>query len=365
MDTTGPQPDQPATSDNAPHQPGTPWSPDDQWRPPDQPAPQPSQAPQPSYAPQPETAGQTAPQWLAGDQWNAQPSYPAQPGYPPQPGQPGYPAQPGQPGFPAQPGVPAQPGQAWSQWAPGQPQAPRKRARSVVFTVLAVIIVVLGCLGTAVYSAVRIGNNVKEAAARQPEVPYPFPSFPTAGPSTSADSDDEDGTVTGPQASSYPVRQDDDLERVCDGWYYPQSPKLASGLNPVSIFTSDRQGYSGRYHESIYDIPYGLSKSVQDAYDPKSAAKVRLVACVDQTSTGKTVRNCKFDDPKPDKATLKQAYYRFSLYEVATGRKLADKKVYGEDDKCPYLALVGADHTIYSKVGDRQLYELLRKYVQK
>jgi hypothetical protein len=62
---------------------------------------------------------------------------------------------------------------------------------------------------------------------------------------------------------------------------------------------------------------------------------------------------------------MKTATYHLSLYEVATGHRLLDKRVSGEDEDCPTVVLLGGDKTVYSKVGDRQLYELLRNYVMK
>jgi hypothetical protein len=96
--------------------------------------------------------------------------------------------------------------------------------------------------------------------------------------------------------------------------------------------------------------------------DPK---KSQLMGCVDLERAGGRLKKCTFDDPKPETIAMKQAFYRVRLYEVATGKKLLDKKVTGEDEDCPPLVFLVGDKNIYSEVGDRQLYELFRPYVMR
>jgi hypothetical protein len=90
---------------------------------------------------------------------------------------------------------------------------------------------------------------------------------------------------------------------------------------------------------------------------------VRLVACVDLTQTGKKIKTCKFDEGQ--KIPMREAKYRLALYEVATGKKVLEKTLTGEDEECPFMVLLGADRNVYSQVGDRQFYETLKKYVEK
>lgn len=131
----------------------------------------------------------------------------------------------------------------------------------------------------------------------------------------------------GPRASTYPVREANDLARVCDHWYYPQSPKYTGKApHPISVGTVDSKEFTTRYMSAFVDIPYELGATVQKAWAPSKPAKSQLMACVDLASTGtKVLKNCKFDDPKPAKLPMKTAAYHLSLYEVATGRKLLDK----------------------------------------
>ncbi|HEY0001027.1 MAG TPA: hypothetical protein VGB74_11275, partial [Actinoplanes sp.] len=99
--------------------------------------------------------------------------------------------------------------------------------------------------------------------------------------------------------------------------------------------------------------------------DAENPAKSQLMACVDLTTVGGQVKKCKYTDPDPDTVSLRRANYQLRLFEVATGRKLVDKKLAGENEECPMFVMVGADKTIYTLPTDRQLYELLRPYVVK
>jgi hypothetical protein len=139
----------------------------------------------------------------------------------------------------------------------------------------------------------------------------------------------------------------------------------SSGTQPASIFTRESKDFDTRTQTTLYDIPRWYTTQKQKAWDPKSPAKVRLVGCVDLASSGKKVRTCKFDDPKGLKVPMREGTYRVALYEVATGRKVVDKRVKGEQEECPFLVLLGADRNIYSQVEGRRLYELFRKYVEK
>jgi hypothetical protein len=90
-----------------------------------------------------------------------------------------------------------------------------------------------------------------------------------------------------------------------------------------------------------------------------------MVACLDRVSTGGTIRRCTYDDPKPDTVTLVQAKWRLRVHEVATGRKLLEKALSGDDRACPFVALVGADKKIYSTVSDKTVLANLRNLVNR
>ena len=247
--------------------------------------------------------------------------------------------------------TPGQP--VFQPWQPPAPPPAPRRSRWGIWATAIVVVLALGCLGAVTYSGMRALRTTTATAAKGLTAPV-LPSTSAAGPKT------------GPRASSYPVRKPDDLQRVCDQWYYPKSPKVkSSGTQPVSIFAQDSKDFDTRHEATLYDIPNWYTKPKQQAWDPSSPGKVRLVACVDLVQTGKKVKSCKYDDPKGLKIPLREAKYRLALYEVATGKKVIEKTLSGEDDECPFMVLLGADRNVYSQVGDRQYYELLKKYVEK
>jgi hypothetical protein len=247
--------------------------------------------------------------------------------------------------------TPGQP--VFQPWQPPAPPPAPRRSRWGIWATAIVVVLALGCLGAVTYSGMRALRTTTATAAKGLTAPV-LPSTSAAGPKT------------GPRASSYPVRKPDDLQRVCDQWYYPKSPKVkSSGIQPVSIFTRDSKDFDSRTETTLYDIPNWYTAKKQKAWDPKSPAKVRLVSCVDLVSSGKKLRTCKFDDPKGLKVPMREGTFRLALYEVATGKKLVDKRLKGKNKECPFLVLLGADRTIYSQVDDRQIYDLLKKYVEK
>jgi hypothetical protein len=161
------------------------------------------------------------------------------------------------------------------------------------------------------------------------------------------------------------VRNDDDLARVCDGWYYPQSPKFAGkGPHQIAMGVVDSVLLPSRHIRAAVTVP-DLRESIWRAWIPEKAAKTQLVACVDLTRSGSRLKSCKYDDPKPETIGMTQAFYRLRLYEAATGRKLLDRPVTGEDEKCPSAVFLAQGEGLYSEVDDRQLYELLKGFVMK
>jgi hypothetical protein len=281
--------------------------------------------------------------------------YPPQP-YPPQPpavppyGSP-YPYAGPQPGWPAPP-------------QPYLPPPPQRISKWLVPTIVLFAVVVLGCVAGAGYLVVRGADRAATTTA-DPEHPG-LDGLDGAGSSATGVPEDNETIPAGPRAATYPVREDDDLGRVCDQWYYPQSPKYAgAAAHQISVgIVSDRDLKTRSVHP-LFDIPYGLGSSVEKAWRAEKPAKSQLMACVDLVTVGGQLKKCTYDDPKPDTLSLRRGTYQLRLFEVATGRKLLDKKLTGEDEACPSLVFVGDDKTIYSKPADRQFYELLRPYVVK
>ncbi|MFI7608990.1 hypothetical protein ACIBTV_28280 [Micromonospora sp. NPDC049366] len=177
------------------------------------------------------------------------------------------------------------------------------------------------------------------------------------GPSLSAQ------PVLGPEASAYGPTEVQDLNRMCDdNIYYPQSPQRAGKApHPVVVLVDDGSGL--RHQDSGYYYPEGLSDRVERTWAAQEPSKVQMVACLDRVSAGTTIRQCAFDDPRPDKLPLVRAGWRLRVYEVATGRTLLDKAMPGDDRSCPYVVMLFGERKIYAKVSDKALLAALRKLV--
>jgi hypothetical protein len=226
------------------------------------------------------------------------------------------------------------------------------------------VLAVFGCLSAI---GVTVMRQADRAAAELPSrelLPDPDSLGPDA--TTTPEPEELESEPAGPKASSYPVREHDDLSRVCDEWYYPQSPKFAGkGPHQIAVGVIDRKDFPSRIVKSSVDVPYSLNEKAWRAWMPSDAAKTQLMVCVDLLTTGKQVRKCTFEDPKDEQIPMIRATYQVRLFEVSTGRKLVDKKVTGNDDKCPSMVLMGSDRTIYTAVDDRDLYEMFRGHVMK
>ncbi|MCA2218105.1 hypothetical protein [Jidongwangia harbinensis] len=260
---------------------------------------------------------------------------------------------PGQPGWVPPPGPPPT--------GPPAGPPPKKRSPLLIPALIAVALVATSCVGAIGYGGIRLANNLNAAQERAEDGTRPAYAGDT--PKRKSDAADDDAPV-GPRASSYPVRTREDLGRVCEQWYYPQSPKYKAGsTNPVGVQIKDEEELGWR-PQSIYMSSYQNPGATQKAWDPKDPAKARLVACMHRVDNGRKLRSCKFDEPKTT-VPMREGIYRLSLYEVATGKRLAEKKVAGEQDECPFMVMLRGDRTIYSGVDERQLYETFRKYVEK
>ncbi|GIE02200.1 hypothetical protein [Paractinoplanes durhamensis] len=351
----------------SPPLPQAPAHPDAQWQRPD------GQPQQPQIQPPPFGGPQQPPP--AVPPWQAPPAWQPPPGYQP----PGYPA----PGYPAPGQWQVPPGQvppAGWQAAPVMWEPPGPEQVAPPFTspppklkpwAIALVIVVglLGIGGLYAYAIAREVDRVQDQVAElNQDEPFGLPKTWPSGPtpfSTGESPDPVETTPSGPQASTYPVRTDEDLERVCDGWYYPQSPKF-TGKAPhqISVGVIDSTTLPSRHFGSV-SVPE-LKESIWRAWIPTDPTKTQLVGCIDLATTGATAKSCKFDDPKPEKIALKKATYRVRLFEAATGKKLLDKAaVKGEDETCPTIVYLLGGESLVSQVSDRQVYEFFRPYVMK
>jgi hypothetical protein len=178
-------------------------------------------------------------------------------------------------------------------------------------------------------------------------------------------SEEEEPVQEGPEASSYPAEKIYDFNRVCDeNVYYPEQPKRAGKApHPVVLLVSDGDGV--RSSNGTYYFDEGLSDSVKNTWAPESPAKVQMVACLDREKEGAKIRTCKYDDPKGLSISLMKASWRLRVYEAATGKKLLDKAMNGDDKACPYFVLYGPDKKIYAQVSDRAAVNALKGLVKK
>ncbi|GID26211.1 hypothetical protein [Paractinoplanes brasiliensis] len=223
----------------------------------------------------------------------------------------------------------------------GAPAGPQREgtARWPAFLVHGVLATaVLACLGTA---AVQVFGGDTSSG--------PVGSFVPVQPSASA----QPGKT--PKASSLPVRGSDDLGRVCEGWFYPDSPRY-SGRGPHRIAIGVR-GQEPFYRvKAAVDVPHTVKRAVREAWMPDDATEAELVACVTLARTGAQVTTC-------GKAALKRGVYVLALHEVATGRRLLRREVNGDVLRCPNVIPLGAGDTIPTTVSDGFLYSVLDRYV--
>lgn len=204
-------------------------------------------------------------------------------------------------------------------------------------------VVLVACLGTAAF---RVLDGDEPAATSRP-----VGSFASPAPSASTGS-------AGPRASTTPVRGGDDLGRVCEGWFYPGSPRYAGKApHQISIGVRDQPREPAHRIKAALDVPYTVKERTRAAWMPSNPAKSQLMACVTLTGVGSAVRAC------PEKITLKRGTYVLAVFEVATGRKLVQRQVDGDVLRCPNAVPLGTGDTIATTVSDSQLYRLLDKYV--
>ena len=247
---------------------------------------------------------------------------------------------------------------------PGPPSTGRNRGLVIAVAALRVLLLV-ACSGL-IGGAFLLGSSPREVAEPEPAAPPVAPwrssgATPTPGATASVEP-----STRGPLPSDFPAAQISDLNDVCVGVLnFPQSPTRAGAApHPVALLVGTDTG-TGRRHDQVYYYDEGLSKRVERTWASEDPKVVQMVDCLDRTSTGTTIRKCRYDDPKPDTLTLLKATYRLRVYEVATGRRLLDKTMGGDDQQCPYVVLFGPDKKIYAEVSHRSLLSALRNLVKR
>ncbi len=255
---------------------------------------------------------------------------------------------------------------------PPPPPPPAKSPTRLIAVLTCIGLLGVACAGSVTYGAVTALRNAQPAAEVRPDGAAGTSTRGTAGsPGPTRSPAGRPVGVTGKvppgsKASSYRVRKEEDLERVCNRWFYPKSPKYSTAVapHPISISVRDRKDLDFRSTMSYISLPHDVTPAVKAAWEPKNAAAVQLVACVDLVSIGPRVKSCRIDEPKPSSIPMKEGRYQLSLYEVATRRKLMQARLTGEDENCPSFILIGNDRAVYSRLEHRQLVETLQRYVE-
>lgn len=256
---------------------------------------------------------------------------------------------------------------------PPAPSPPAKSPTRLIALIATIGLLGIACAGSTAYGVVKALRDTEPAAQRALSG-APGPAGPSTAPSAATTSAAPARPVgvtgkvpAGSKASSYRVRKSEDLERLCDRWYYPKSPKYTAAVapHPIAISVKDRKDLDFRSNKTyLSSIPYDAAPALRDAWQPKNPAKVQLVACVDLVTIGPKVKSCRIDKPKPSSIPMKEGRYRLSLYEVATRRKLFETRLTGEKESCPFFILIGSDRSVYTELEDTQLVEALRRYVE-
>lgn len=284
------------------------------------------------------------------------------------------------PPYPGPAGLSGPPGQpAWSGYGPPPfPAAPPpKKSRKWIIALVAVAgVLAVGCFGGVAYGVMKAVRNAesKTSASSPGSIPpgeEPFLTEPSSAPPTTAAPRVPAGVTgsvpAGSKASSTKVKKAEDLDRVCDRWYFPKSPKYTTALSPhpIAISVRDRKDLPYRTNKSYVGIPYDAAPAIKNAWEPKDPTKVQLVACVDLVTTDTAkVKSCPIDKPKPSKINMREGRYRLQVYEAATRRKIFDTKLTGENETCPLFIFIGNDRNVYSALEDRQLTDALERFVE-
>ncbi|MFI1992640.1 hypothetical protein [Actinoplanes sp. NPDC020271] len=211
---------------------------------------------------------------------------------------------------------------------------------------LASVLVIGFCLAC---SGVFTSDEADPSAASSPA--------PAATPSSASPS------PTAPQPAAKPVAAAADLDAVCGNTYYPTAPKYAGkGPHPVVISARERLDLGDRSARTLNRYAFSGSAAAKKTWAP-AAKQAQLVACLDLIGGGAKVKDCRTDVAASPDMPLMVGRYKLSVYEVATGRKIAESTLNGAAKTCPWVVLTGSDPTLFTTVDDAQLYQALQAKV--
>ncbi|MDI6104719.1 DUF805 domain-containing protein [Actinoplanes sp. NEAU-A12] len=248
--------------------------------------------------------------------------------------------------------------------APAAPPT-AKQGRASMIAAVAMSLLLLVVCGGVVRGLVTRASDTNAAADPSAQI-WSKPQT-GSGPDAGATGSRESGSE-GPGPSTYPAKTIGDLDRVCnDDIFYPQSPKRSGKApHPVVVLVETGDGSDIRVRNGSYFFEdEGLTEQDTAIWGSDDPSTVQLVACLDRVSTGTLLRKCEYGDPAPETVSLMRADWQLRIYEAATGVKIHDKVMTGDEKKCPYSVRVGPDRTIYAEVSGRSLTQALRKYVKK
>ncbi|MEQ4204970.1 hypothetical protein [Actinopolymorpha sp. B9G3] len=153
-------------------------------------------------------------------------------------------------------------------------------------------------------------------------------------------------------------------EACAERGYFPAAaPHDGSGPAPVRIaIRKEKEGAYGGEYESLLIRPVP-GQRVPATLNPTRNETAELIACLDQTGVGEQVETCRFDSAS-DEIPMYEATYDVTVYEARTGEQvgrtaLAD----AEQALCPAMLFVGDGETkLYTEPSARQLDDALSEF---
>lgn len=254
--------------------------------------------------------------------------------------------------------------------------APAKSRRGVRIAIAAAAVVTLAVAGgttAAMWPSAQpfaqpspAGAAPASAAPPGTTVTGPASAAPT---STAAVGDDSAPMPTGPVAHGVAPANVFEMDRICAGeTYWPTLPSRSGRKAPHPVLIYGDLGGGGRMPFTMFNTWFLKPSTVETTWGmQKDPATIRLVACVDRIAAGSKVRFCPSSrtSSSSEKLTMFRASYRVRLFETATGRRLLDTKVAGNDTACPYVGEVPGDKKVYMEIAEPTLVATLRKFVEK
>jgi hypothetical protein len=183
------------------------------------------------------------------------------------------------------------------------------------------------------------------------------------GEDTTAGSDAEGGTgaATAQASQLFP----DDFKGVCSG----ASVSNATAYDPEAA--GHKALYFATYEDDLLDQSSTLPGdwTVQWSADGDALRAIDVVACARRTAASQ-VKVCdgyeEDDKPTQNKVNWHTATYELSVWEAATGKKLAETTLEATDTDCPmFMSFDGDSDTVdgYASLPDTAVADFLRPHI--